>query len=336
MRNRIFWLKIFLFFFLPVSYAANPGDSLRINFNGQPILRVFANFHVPIEQVDGRSAFEVDRAYIGYKADLNKHFEIKINLDIGSPDDVSEYSRIRRYAYFKNAALKYSGKWFTSSFGLIDMTHFKIQESTWGHRYIERSFADRFRFGPSADLGWNFVASPLEILDIDLTISNGEGYNNLQRDNTLKLGMGLNIKPVKGLTLRVYGDIMEKTIIESTLAAFIGYQYGGIISAGVEYNHKFNESYKDGYQRYGYSAYASYSFRKDLQAFIRYDWVGSNMPDGLEIPWNLNNDGSSLIGGLQYMPVRHVRIALNYRDWFPYASNEPNESYLFLNLEFLY
>jgi hypothetical protein len=311
-------------------------DSSEHRVVGEPILRVFANFHMQIDNENSYSGFEVERAYIGYKLTIRKNLEIKINLDIGSPDDISEYSRIRRYAYFKNAALKYRGKWFTTSFGLIDMTHFKLQEEVWGHRYIERSFADRFRFGPSADLGWNFIAKPTKYLSVDISVSNGEGYNNLQRDNTLKFGVGTTLLPLEGLSVRIYADIMEKDVIESTLAGFIGYRHRDIASIGLEYNYKFNDSYEEGFDRYGYSLYGSYSFWGDLEFFARYDWLGSNMPDDDEIPWNLENDGSSILAGIQYQPLEQFKVALNYRDWFPYAANLSNETFIYLNLEYKY
>jgi hypothetical protein len=315
---------------------AQEKDSTAFKVTGEPILRVFANYHMQIDHESGNSAFEVERAYIGYDADIHPRFSIKINLDIGSPDDVSDYSRIRRYAYFKNAALTYKANWFSTSFGLIDMLHFKLQEDFWGHRYIERSFADRFRFGPSADLGWNLVLYPLKSISFDLCFSNGEGYNNLQRDNTLKLGVGTIVKPLKGLSIRLYGDIMEKSVVEATFAGFIGYRYKELFKIGADYNHKFNESYQEGYQRYGYSVYGSYYFLDNFEVFARYDWIVSNIPENEDFPWNLEDDGSSILAGLQYQPIQQIKISLNYRDWYPYAANLENETYLYLNLEYKY
>lgn len=336
MRKRgIGWI-IVLFAFLSVNCMAQERDSTDSGFKGEPILRVFANFHMPVNQEMGISGFEVERAYIGYEADLNKHFGIKINLDIGSPDDVSEYSRIRRYAYFKNAALTYTHEWFSTSFGLIDMMHFKLQEESWGHRYIERSFADRFRFGPSADLGWNIILRPVDLLSIDICLSNGEGYNNLQRDNTLKLGAGTIVKPIEGLSIRLYGDIMEKSVVQTTMAAFIGYEFARLFKIGGDFNHVWNDDYQEGYRRYGYSVYGSWNFYRKLEFFARYDWVVSNIPESEESPWNLEDDGSSVLAGVQYRPIRQVSLALNYRDWFPYASNLENERYIYLNLEYRY
>jgi hypothetical protein len=78
-----------------------------INFlpgNGKVTGRIFANFYTGIGKGDKTSAFEVRRAYLGYKTQISRDFTAEAKLDIGSPNDLSEYSRIRRYAYFKIAA----------------------------------------------------------------------------------------------------------------------------------------------------------------------------------------------------------------------------------------
>ncbi len=98
--------------------------------------RIFANFYTGIAKGDKTSAFEVRRAYLGYKTQISRDFTAEVKLDIGSPNDLSEYSRIRRYAYFKTAALYYQhGKVFLSlgfsisiisicrkNFGITDMS----------------------------------------------------------------------------------------------------------------------------------------------------------------------------------------------------------------------
>ena len=63
---------------------------------------IFANFHKGImEASSNESAFELVRAYLGYEHFISPEYSARITLDIGSPDDISPFSRIRRYAYFK-------------------------------------------------------------------------------------------------------------------------------------------------------------------------------------------------------------------------------------------
>lgn len=304
--------------------------------SGQPILRIFSNFHSGINNENNRTAFELERAYIGYQMDVNPEFSVKLNLDIGSPDDVSEFSKIRRYAYFKNAAITYKKAFIRVDFGLIDMMHFKLQEDFWGHRYIDKSFADRYRFGPSADLGADFIFDIRSKVKIDLTFSNGEGYTNLQRDNTLKAGLGVESELFRGFFVRVYGDLMEKGVTEWTGALFAGYKFKKLFRVGAEYNWKLNEGYREGYHRQGYSVYGSCQLPYRFEIFARYDFVGSAIPEDEDKPWDLVRDGSSLIGGVQYMPIDRLKLALSYRDWYPYAKNLENLAFIYLYLEFKY
>ena len=51
-------------------------------------------------------------------------------------------------------------------------------------------------------------------------------------------------------------------------------------------------------------------------------------------PWDLEQDGSTITGGVEYSPIRQVKIALNYQDWVPYALNLNNEAYIYLNFEY--
>ena len=329
-RQSIIILIFFLFCLINKSFAS---DSTQLQIPGKVSAKIFSNFHTYINSGDNALAFEITRAYFGYENKFSKHFEANVKLDIGSPEDLSEFSKIRRYAYFKNAYLKYNYKRISSYFGIIDLMHFKLQENFWAHRYIEKSFNDRYRFGNTADLGWLVNYDWAKWLSVDFTIMNGEGYTNLQNDNTLETGAGITVIPVINMTTRLYCDYTSKSTDQFTLATFVGYAKKEKYSIGVEYNYRFNDKHKQGYDKYGYSFYGYYNIIKKLQLFGRFDKLSSNMPDDTTIPWNLTEDGSSIIGGLEYSPVKQVKLALDYQDWFPYAQNEDNEQLIYLNLE---
>lgn len=316
-----------------ISNNSLAGDSTRFEIPGKVSAKIFSNFHTYINSDVNALAFEITRAYFGYENKFSKHFEANVKLDIGSPEDLSEFSKIRRYAYFKNAYLKFNYEKVSSYFGIIDLMHFKLQENFWAHRYIEKSFNDRYRFGNTADLGWLVNYNWTKWLSVDFTIMNGEGYTNLQNDNTLKAGAGITVSPVKNLTTRLYYDYTSKSTDQSTLATFIGYRKKEKYSLGVEYNYRFNDNHKEDNDKYGYSIYASYFLFKKLHVFGRYDKLSSNMPNETTTPWNLTEDGSSVIGGIEYSPVKQVKLALDYQDWFPYAKNEDNVQLIYVNLE---
>ena len=216
------------------------------------------------------------------------------------------------------------------------MPHFILQEKFWGYRYIARSFSDRYRFGPKADIGFDMIYNIKDVIAFDITISNGEGYTNIQRDNTLKAALGFTLTPLKGLSIRGYFDAIEKDIIESTLSTFIGYKFRELFRLGFEYNYKFNQNFLENHNMYGISTYGTVHLHKKVELFGRYDWLNSNIVEEDDIPWNLPYDGSSVIAGIQYAPVKLVKLSLNYQDWVPYAKNEDNLAFIFLNVEFKY
>lgn len=294
--------------------------------------RIFANFYTGIGKGDKSSAFEVRRAYFGYKAPLSHHFSAEVKLDIGSPNDLSEYSRIRRYAYFKTAALYYEHNKLFFKCGIFDIDHFDLQERFWNHRYIYKSFQDEHRFGNKADLGASFHYRFLPVLSADITIMNGEGYTDLQRDNSFKTGTGITFTPHASWIFRVFFDFVKKTEFESTISMFGGYTRNPV-AVGFEYNHKINRYDLDGYNQSGISSYIMYQINERFELFARYDRLTSVILPEETVPWNLQDDGSAVIAGIQYQPISIIKVALNYQDWYPWASNMPNQTFIFVNLE---
>lgn len=138
---------------------------------------IYSNFHHGITKASGSdAAFEITRAYLGYTHYLSPEINARITLDIGSPDDISPFSKLRRYAYFKYAYAAYEKGKLEVQFGLVGTLHYKLQEQLWERRYLRKAFADEFKLGPSADLGFlaSYRFSPL--LSADLAMMNGEGY----------------------------------------------------------------------------------------------------------------------------------------------------------------
>ena len=325
---------IIVFFLLSgpvVSYSQNL-DSIPFLKKTEFIGKVYSHFRTSLN--DEHTAFDVTRAYLGFESRVAKDFTITLKLDIGSPEDLSEYSRIKRYAYFKNAALRYNKRKLTINFGIIDMLQFKVQERFWDHRYLYKSYMDAYRFGSSADIGAQVIYEVNDQIMGDLTFSNGEGYSKLQLDNSYKTGIGATIIPVKKLILRTYYSFLSKdNVIQNTLSFFAGYTISGV-KIGAELNYQFNANNKLNLDRFGYSFYSMYNFAKKWEVFARYDILTSSKIIGEEYGWNYALDGSALIAGIQFRPIRNVNISLNYRDWYPYPQNMTNLSFIFLNLEY--
>lgn len=328
-------LSLFLSLFTMLSWPGALGsqDSTQTgNPVPRPFVKIYANLYSGLTDADRSAAFEVRRAYFGYKTDLNDRFSAEVKLDIGSPNDISEYSRIRRYAYFKTAAFYYRTDKCFFKFGIIDIDLFKLEEDLWDHRYIAKSFMDIHRFGDIADLGAGFAYTFTDFLSADVSVSNGEGYTNLQRDNAFKTGLGLSLTPVENFLIRFFADYTETTEKQMTLSSFITYEMERT-TWGIEYDYKINRDFVRDHDQYGVSGFLSYRIGRKAEAFCRYDRLTSKITDDENRPWNLNDDGSALFGGFQYRFTDGLRAALSYRDWVPLAANLDNQRYLYLNFE---
>lgn len=301
---------------------------------GKAFGRIFANFHEGISDASSEeAAFDLVRAYLGYEHFLSEEFSAKINVDIGSPNDLSEFSKIRRYAYFKNAYVQYKKSDLTVQFGLITLKQFDIQEKIWERRYMKKSFADEYKLGSSADLGAMASYRFSDLLSADVTIMNGEGYSSLQSDDIFKYGAGATFRPGKYLIVRGYIDYMNNVVAQVTPVIFVSYTYKENFNIAGEYNYQFNNNHKEGQDIYGYSVFGKFNLNKKLQLFARYDQLQSSILEGETTPWQLTKDGTTLIGGLQYAPVKGIKVAIDYQDWYPWAANVTNKSYIFLDLE---
>ncbi|MFC2098280.1 porin [Bacteroidota bacterium] len=332
MKHASIYLTICALLTMPGILAAQDTEAAPVFPQGTPILRIFSNVHYGLTDADPSKAFEVRRAYIGFKYKFDQNFSSELKLDIGSPEEISEFAQLRRYAYFKTAALYWDKDRWTIRAGIIDTEHYRRQEKYWKHRYIYKSMQDEHSFGPKADLGTTVIFRALEQLEIDASLMNGEGYTNLQSDNTFKTSLGINYFPISRVLLRVYYDFVDLNVWQSTFSSFAAYRHEKI-TAGAEFNWKGNRDFKQDHNQVGLSAYLSYDINDKFEVFGRYDRLSSNNPPGASEPWNLQDDGSAIISGIQYMPIKHVKIALNYQDWVPYSSNLGNARYIFVNLE---
>lgn len=324
-------IRPLLLIFLSVVTA---WPSLMAQPGGEPILKIFGNFHHGLsKEVRDETAFEILRAYLGYEHNWDNGWRAEVKLDIGSPDDLSPYSLIRRYSYFKNAYIAYRQDRYEIGAGLVDMLHIDIPESYWDHRYIRKEFQDQYQFGPSADIGIYGIYRLTPWLEADGFVVNGEGYNDLQRDDIYRYGGGLSVRPLPNLMLRVHYDLGVKESTQHNLSVFMGFHEENITTWGIQVVWQFNSGYEASRNRYGYSFFGMYSLHPRWQVFARYDVLRSNILPDHPVPWNLSRDGTSVVAGIQYLAMDFLKWSLNYQDWFSLAQNGPDRSYIYLNME---
>ena len=300
--------------------------------SGEVFGKIFTNFNTSLSGPDQQTAFEVKRAYLGYKYQISGEFSAEVKIDIGSPNDASQYSLLRRFGYFKTAKLEYAPYDFLEvTFGLQDATQYKLQDKFWKRRYINESLMGAYKYGSSADIGVK-VEWLSDKIDVDFALFNGEGYSSLQNDNTFKGALGATFRPVEGLVTRVYGDFSSKSVNQGTASVFAGYRHNWF-SLGGEYARHYNRNFQENHNLDGFSILGDIKIFPKIWLFGRFDKIESNILEGSTMPWNLARDETAVTAGVEFIPIKSVKIAANYQDHYPAAKNAEAVSAFFLNIE---
>ncbi len=207
-------------------------------------------------------------------------------MDVGNPQAGGHEMAV----YLKNACVQYKKDKFTTSFGIISTTQFKISEKIWGNRYMMKSHQDEYKFNSSADLGFNLDYKFANFISADFSVLNGEGYKKLQGDDILRTGFGTTIKPVKNITARVFVDQMGKDIKQQSLATLLAFTNNKFVFA-AEYNYQKNMGMVDGHSIYGTSFYATNKATDKVKIFGRFDSLNSATISGENEAWQIGTDG---------------------------------------------
>jgi len=307
---------------------AQAQDTKQETPRGKAIVQMFTNFHSGFGSTSQDRGFELERAYLGYEYKLNSELSVKAVTDIGKPAALNDYQRV---AYIKNALIKWKTGKLTLNGGLISTTQFNFQEKFWGYRYVLKSFQDLYKMGNSADLGLSLSYDFTDRIQADAIIVNGEGYKKVQVNDGLNYGLGITLKPLDNLSLRLYGALNQSgqdgKQDMTNMAAFAGYKTDRF-SIGAEYNYTMNASYNKDAHMYGYSVYTTVNLPKDIALFARADDLSS------KDDWNIAKDETAYILGAQFKLGSYVKIAPDLRLNVPKAAGKDNTYAAYVNIYF--
>lgn len=334
--------KQFLFLsILFITSLSMMAQTEKTNFvpSGAPLFKIFWNYTNDLTpNTAKKSAFALDRAYFGYKYDFSSAISAKVIFDVGNDAALSAYT-----AYLKAAQLDWKvANGVKLSMGMIGLKQFSDQEDFWGYRYMYKTFGDQNGFSSAADLGVNAEFSLAKNLKLNVLVVNGEGYKSVESTGNQKIGGSLVYTPIKGLTTKVYFDSQSATDKKSitSLALFAGYKAADW-RLGAEYNtlangtdfKTFSADQTKLNKLNGVSFYGAYSINKKLEVVGRFDQMKSNTLTGASTAWN-SKDGNLIIAGLQYAPVKGLKLALNYQGYNFAQSGLTDTSKILLNAEF--
>jgi len=302
--------------------------------------RIFTDFSTDIIGDSDEKAFELKRAYMGYRYQITEEFRAHVRIDVGGSEFVIE-DALSQYVFFKTAALYYEkGPWF-AAFGLHDTYQFKVQERLWGKRYILPSMLDRQKFDFSADVGASGQYRT-DNFSVDLALFNGEGYKQLQQDNAFRGSLGATgwfaDRKIIG---RLYTDYSSLNIHLASLTGFIGFDLNEF-TLGLEYTHQENYAYFEGHDRNAYSIFSQYNFTDRFGVWARIDGMNSKFsyednPDEEQAShienWK-SKDGEDIFAGIEYALVpRKINTSINYQHHHSNNVDPVDTGRIFLNLE---
>ncbi len=327
-EKKLHFITIILFAF---SIA---GNSQTESLKGKPLAEIFTDFHVNLDDSTKTTGFGVNRAYLGYNYMADEHFSASLIINLGFPDDVAFGTVKRRYAYFREASISWANDRLRMALGLTDTRIFRYQQRFWGKRYLAYSYQSQNGYGYVADLGFSLDYKFNDVFSGDITVMNGEGYLEIQRDNGVRSSLGLTITPTGNMAFRIYGDYEQSTDIKQvTGIVFAGYK-SDLFNIGAEASLKTNLDRTEGHHAWGISATGVINFTKKDEVFMRFDYSTSVIPEGETEPWNYSRDGTFTIFGIQHSFSPNIKLALDFQGRNPYESGSQNSNLIYLNAMF--
>ncbi|MCE5346618.1 MAG: hypothetical protein LLG13_10075 [Bacteroidales bacterium] len=321
-------ILIFSFIFCQVNH------SQTLEVKGKPVAEIFTDFHCNLNDTTKTTGFGLNRAFFGYNFLTPGNFSGLVIINVGSPDELPAEAVHRRYAYFRVASMTYSKNRLNLTLGITSTGLTDFQQKFLGKRYVANTFQGINGYGYVADLGVSVDYKFDDIWKCDFTVMNGEGYSELQCDNGVKASAGMTITPNKQLAVRLYGDINKpKGIWQYTLIWFTGFR-NELVTIGVEADYKSNIDMIEGHHSWGISGTGGVDLTKEVEVFMRYDYISSLTVTDKELPWNYLKDGSLAIVGAQYTFSQNVKIALNYQGTYPYDQSKQKSGSIYLNALF--
>lgn len=255
---------------------------------------------------NANSSFGFKRVYLTATKKVSENITYKFQADV-------DYKSSPQNMYIKNAKVDWNTSQGKIVIGMQGMNMFKIQENTWGKRYIQKMTMDQFKFSSSADMGIGFYKS-INKIGLSALMTNGSGYKKAENDDHKKLSFqavygeqklnkndGFNVGG--SLSTESY-DLDSLTVKNKTVMGFFGGYAGDNIRGGIEWNQK-KDSGLDMTSQIT-SAYGHYQLKPNLGVFIRYDMFS---PDTNES----NEDINYMIAGMEFSPGKGLTIAPNYR-----------------------
>jgi len=321
-------------------------DTQEFKPSGKVILRTFFDFSQGFSQNSDHTGFNITRAFLGYSYQFTPTLSATLIVDAAAGNANGNIE-----PHLRNAFVSWTPSKLTLHVGASELYQFLEQEKYWRLRYLLPTAQALYGFGHAADLGvtavWNFN----KFLSVDASVLDGEGYKKIVQNSSTRYAAGISVHPINNFILRAYADIYNQSaqmrdvlpetvnvtqtvnyVNQTAFSFFAGY-LNSFFSGGIECNKVWNKGFIQGKNLYGFSGFASVNFAKKWLAFARYDRTNSQRPAAFTADWN-TTDGQFFITGVQFQPIKQLKIAPNFRYNYNKLTNK-KDSYLFVNMEFV-
>lgn len=324
------FLPVALGIMMLTTVSASAQESDEFKPSGKFFGLLFTNYHTTFSGSGNTSAFEVTRSYFGYDYSFSKEISSRVMYD-GTTEVIN--GKTIYSGYLRNAYLQYANKKFMVQGGLIGSEQISMMEKIFGYRFVTKPPIDYSGMIQAADLGIATKIFAGELLVLDLSVTNGRGFKDITGNGTYRLSAGFTLTPVDNLLIRGFYDMMGPSGRMQGTASITAAWMGPKFNAGAEYFRQDNASMTEGRDYSGISLFARLPVSEKIRLFARFDNISSVVMQSDEDPWNINRDGSYLFAGIDFSPVKNVRLSPNFNIYLPSSDNRDNVSTIGLNIE---
>ena len=323
-------LPVALSIMMLATVSASAQESEEFKPSGRFFGLLYTNYHSTFSGGDNTSAFEITRSYFGYDFSFSKEITSRVMYD-GTTEVIN--GKTIYSGYLRNAYLQYDNKKFMIQGGLIGSEQISVMEKIWGYRYVTKPPIDYSGMIQAADLGLATKVYAADFLTLDLSVTNGRGFKDIASNGTYKMAAGFTLTPADNMMVRGFYDMMGPSGRMQRTASILAAWMGPKFNAGAEYFRQDNAAMTDGRNYSGISVFTRVPVSDKVRLYARFDNIMSVIMDGDEDPWNISKDGSYIFAGIDFSPVRNVRISPNLNLFLPSDSGRDNVSTIGLNIE---
>jgi hypothetical protein len=296
---------------------------------GKVEVDIFTNYSSSFAGGENHNKFDIGRAYLGYIYHFSKNFSGRVTYDAGN----LSLSKSHFTGFLKFAYLEYrTGNWKISG-GMIPPKQFDYANEKWGFRYIYKPIHDEYGFGYSSDMGLCVEHTFNKWLSADIMVSNGESYKFMDTDSTLKTSFGMVIKPFKNTSIRGYYDFMKKGNANQQTFEIIAFYENSRFKLGVNYSTQQDHGLIAGHDYSAVSVNGSLNLKGDKKLWARFDKLTSEKQRQALHPWNYQKDGSLFMTGIEFIPVKGIKMSPNFQGWKPADSGKHFTTRFCLNVD---